>query len=111
MAVGVLEEYSYLFSRNRPSGAGTRCYIRATANPGGIGHGWVKARFITPAPPMTPIRETVRVRYPDGHEEEKQKSRIFVPSTVFDNEILLRNDPEYLTRLAILPEAEKKALL
>lgn len=105
------EEYSYLFSRNRPSGAGTRCYIRATANPGGIGHGWVKARFITPAPPMTPIRETVRVRYPDGHEEEKQKSRIFVPSTVFDNEILLRNDPEYLTRLAILPEAEKKALL
>ncbi len=105
------EEYSYLFSRNRPSGAGTRCYIRATANPGGVGHGWVKARFITPAPPMTPIRETVKVRYPDGHEEERQKSRIFVPSTVFDNEILLQNDPAYLTRLAALPEAEKKALL
>ena len=45
------DEYSYLFSRNRPNGAGTRCYIRAQANPGGIGHGWVKERFITPAPP------------------------------------------------------------
>lgn len=35
------EEYSYLFSRNRPNGPGTRCYIRAQANPGGVGHGWV----------------------------------------------------------------------
>ncbi len=105
------EEYSYLFSRNRPSGAGTRCYMRATANPGGIGHGWVKARFITPAPPMTPLSETVKVRYPDGHEETRCRRRIFVPSTVFDNTILLENDPDYLTRLATLPEAEKKALL
>lgn len=30
------EEYTYLFSRNRPNGAGTRVYMRATANPGGI---------------------------------------------------------------------------
>ena len=105
------EEYSYLFSRNRPNGPGTRVYIRATANPGGIGHGWVKERFITPAPPMQTIWETVRVRFPDGHEEERKKSRIFVPSTVFDNEILLRNDPDYLTRLASMPEQERKALL
>ena len=105
------DEYSYLFSRNRPSGAGTRCYMRAQANPGGIGHGWVKERFITPAPPMTTIWETVKVRFPDGHEEERRKSRIFVPSTIFDNKILLQNDPEYLTRLASLPDAERAALL
>ena len=37
------DEYSYVMSRNRPSGPGTRVYIRATANPGGVGHGWVKA--------------------------------------------------------------------
>ena len=43
------EEYSYLMSRNRPTGSGTRVYLRATTNPGGVGHGWVKARFITPA--------------------------------------------------------------
>ena len=105
------EEYSYLFSRNRPGGPGTRCYIRATANPGGIGHGWVKERFITPAPPMKTVWESVKVRFPDGREEVRRRSRIFVPSTVFDNTILLRNDPDYLTRLATLPEAERKALL
>ncbi len=105
------EEYSYLFSRNRPNGPGTRCYIRATANPGGVGHGWVKARFITSAPPMTTMWDRMAVRYPDGQEEVRHRSRIFVPSTVFDNRILLDNDPDYLGRLAALPAAERKALL
>lgn len=105
------DEYIYLSSRNRPNGAGTRCYIRSTANPGGIGHGWVKERFITAADPMTTIWESVQVNHPDGRSETKHRSRIFVPSSVFDNKILLDNDPEYLTRLASLPEAERKALL
>ena len=105
------DEYSYLFSRNRPSGPGTRCYMRAQANPGGIGHGWVKERFITPAPPMTTIWDDIVIRHPNGTEEHRKKSRIFVPSTVFDNKILLANDPEYLTRLASMPEAERNALL
>ena len=105
------DEYSYLFSRNRPNGPGTRCYMRAQANPGGVGHGWVKERFITPAPPMTTIWDDVIIRFPDGHEELRRKARIFVPSTIFDNKILLQNDPEYLTRLASMPEAEKQALL
>ena len=105
------DEYIYLSSRNRPNGAGTRCYIRATANPGGIGHGWVKERFITAAEPMTTIWEKVQVQHPDGKTDTKYRSRIFVPSSVFDNQILLDNDPEYLTRLASLPEAERKALL
>lgn len=105
------EEYSYLFSRNRPNGPGTRCYMRGQANPGGVGHGWVKERFITPAKPMETIWEQVKIRYPDGKEETRWKSRIFVPSTVFDNKILLQNDPEYLTRLASMPEQERNALL
>jgi len=105
------DEYSYLFSRNRPNGPGTRCYMRATANPGGIGHGWVKERFITPAPAMTTMWEDVKIRFPNGREETRRKSRIFVPSTVFDNPQLLQNDPDYITRLAALPEAEKNALL
>jgi hypothetical protein len=37
--------------------------------------------------------------------------RIFVPSTVFDNKILLENDPNYIANLGMLPEAEMKALL
>lgn len=105
------EEYTYLFSRNRPNGAGTRVYIRATANPGGIGHGWVKERFITAGKPMETIWDKVEVRYPDGHTEKRWKSRIFVPSSVFDNKILLENDPGYLDKLAAMPEADRNALL
>ena len=33
------EEYSYMMSRNRPTGPGTRVYLRATTNPGGVGPG------------------------------------------------------------------------
>ncbi len=105
------EEYNYLFSRNRPNGPGTRVYIRATANPGGIGHGWVKERFITATSPMKTIWSDVDIVFPDGHTETKRKSRIFVPSSVFDNPALLTNDPNYIVRLASMPEAERNALL
>lgn len=106
-----LEEYMYLYSRNRPNGPGTRVYIRATTNPGGIGHGWVKERFITPVPPMTPMNTEVEVIQPDGEKVKMKRSRIFVPATVFDNKKLLENDPNYLANLAMMPEAEKNALL
>ena len=104
------EEYIYLSSRNRANGSGTRVYMRATANPGGIGHGWVKDRFITAAEPMTTIWEAENISH-EGNNETRYRSRIFVPSSVFDNKILLENDPDYLTRLASMPEAERKALL
>ena len=93
------EEYSYLMSRNRPTGPGTRVYLRATTNPGGVGHGWVKARFITPAPPGTPIVEEYPVRMPDGTEKKLKRARVFIPSSVFDNPALLENDPDYLAAL------------
>lgn len=105
------DEYSYMFSRNRPNGAGTRVYIRATCNPGGIGHGWVKERFITAAPPMTPIEESYTVKTPRGKTITMKRRRVFVPSTVFDNQILLDNNPEYLASLSMMPEAERNALL
>ena len=105
------EEYSYMFSRNRPNGPGTRVYIRSTANPGGIGHGWVKERFITAAPAMQPIREEITWREPDGTQHSREQARIFVPSSVFDNPALLQNDPDYVQRLAAMPEAERRALL
>ncbi len=105
------EEYIYLASRNRPNGPGTRCYMRATCNPGNVGHGWVKERFVSAAEPMTTIWEEVEIIEPSGLIRKEYKSRIFIPSTVFDNQILLNNDPQYLVRLASMPEAERKALL
>ena len=105
------EEYIYLKSRNRPNGPGTRVYMRDTANPGGVGHGWVKERFITSGEPLQTVWEKVVIVHPDGHAETQWMSRTFVPSTVFDNKILLQNDPQYLARLASLPEKERNALL
>ena len=106
-----LSQYTYLMSRNRPVGPGTRVYLRATANPGGVGHGWVKERFIDAAPPMTPITSEYNVQQPGGGVITLKRKRIFVPSTVFDNQELLKNDPNYLATLAMLPEAERNALL
>lgn len=105
------EEYEYLKSRNRPNGPGTRVYMRATANPGGVGHGWVKDRFITASAPMTTIREEASWVDPAGQTHTGEQSRIFVPSSVFDNQILMHNDPMYVQRLASMPEAERNALL
>ncbi len=105
------EEYLYLFSRCRPNGPGTECYVRATANPGGIGHQWVKDRFVTISEPNKTVWQTTSIETPEGKTIRKRLSRIFIPSRVFDNQALLDNDPNYLARLAALPEAEKNALL
>ncbi|MDI9506551.1 MAG: terminase family protein [Bacillota bacterium] len=104
-------EYSFMFSRNRPAGPGTFVGMRGTTNPGGVGHGWVKNRFITAAPPMTPIVEEVEVGLPEGGTKRMTRSRLFVPATVFDNRALLTNDPGYLANLGMLPEAERNAQL
>lgn len=105
------EEYFYMFSRNRPGDSGMRTYIRATTNPGGIGHSWVKARFIDPAPPNNRICETLHVHNLDGTASSFTRDRIFIPSSVFDNYVLMQNSPQYIASLAQLPDAEKRALL
>ena len=105
------EEYSYMFSRNRPNGPGTRVYIRSTANPGGVGHGWVKERFITAAPPFQTIWDDVSWADPDGKEHHEKRSRVFIQATIFDNQRLLANNPGYIASLASLPQAERDALL
>lgn len=103
-------QYEYLKSRNRPNGPGTKVYIRSTANPGGVGHGWVKERFVTAGEPGKTKTDVLKVVTPEG-EVYKAQSRVYIPASVFDNKKLLENDAEYVTRLFALPEAEKKALL
>jgi hypothetical protein len=102
----LLEEYMFLMSRCRPRAAGQRSYMRSQGNPGGIGHGWVKNRFVSAAAPYTRIWEPLEI---EG--KIMLRDRVFIPATVFDNRILLQNDPNYIATLAMLPEAEKKALL
>lgn len=105
------DEYSYMFSRNRAKGPGTEVYMRATGNPGGIGHGWVKQRFVTVAPPMTPVKKRLEIIMPTGEKVTKWRHRIFVPAKLTDNQKLMENDPNYMLNLAMLPQREKEALL
>ena len=59
------------------SAAGVPVLFRASANPGGPGHGWVKERYI------------------DVDTDE----RIFIPSKIQDNTPLMENDPGYIDRI------------
>ena len=105
------DEVEFLMSRNRPSGEGTRVYARYATNPGGIGHVYFKRKFIDPAPPGTRIVQRIRAQLPSGEEQVFTRTRMFVPSTVFDNAALLKNDPKYIANLAALPEQQRRQLL
>lgn len=70
------------------------CKYRQTANPGGPGHNWIKARYIDPAPPFTPFTAKLEI----GHNTAEVQ-RIFIPAKLSDNKILVENDPGYEDRL------------
>ena len=105
------DEYSYMYSRNRPSGKGTRVYRRATGNPGGVGHGWVKAYFVKAGKPYEPVKQVISVVDNKGALQSYTRDKIFIPSKVYDNQELLNADPNYIANLALLDEADREALL
>jgi hypothetical protein len=66
-------------------------YMRATTNPGGNGHQWVKKMFIDPSPANEPFWATNietgdTIRFPKGHSREGQPlfRRRFIPASLFD---------------------------
>jgi len=69
------------------STAGIRPQWRATCNPGGPGHHWVK-QWIIDLGPMRPCRDTTT-----------GLTRIFIPAKLSDNPALLAADPNYVSRL------------
>ena len=91
-------QYTYLISRVRGANSFPK-QIKSSTNPGGVGHIWVKERFIEPAPPNTEF------------VGEDGQTRIFIPSLLIDNHFLTERDPEYKNRLLALSESEQKALL
>lgn len=81
------------------SGSGVPVGMRLTGNPGGPGHNWVKKRYIDPNPAGYEIvTESCPVEI-DGEVREVSLSRVFIPSKLGDNMLLLRNDPTYVLRL------------
>jgi hypothetical protein len=67
----------YLMTRNRTSNDKWPVMFIAGTNPGGIGHGWVKKRFIDPVAPEVINRVTL----PDG----SYKTRVFIPAKLDDH--------------------------
>ncbi|MFZ5650139.1 MAG: terminase large subunit domain-containing protein [Bacillota bacterium] len=92
-------QYIYLFSRCRTKDGSIRCYIRSSSNPGGVGHSWVKARFVDNGP-FNVVTDAIT-----------GLTRCFIPSKVYDNKVLMQNDPDYIKRLLSLPEDDRRALL
>ena len=69
------------------SAHGVPCQFRASCNPGGPGHNWVKARYVDNGP------------YQIITDEETGMHRVFIPARIKDNPTLLANDPNYVNRL------------
>ena len=93
--------YTYMISRCR----GANPYpkgMKSSTNPGGVGHVWVKERFIDIGEP--------NVIHNCKLETGEEVTRIFIPSLVTDNKFMLEYDPDYIKRLDALPEKERKAL-
>lgn len=76
--------------------------LRLTANPGGVGHNWLKARYVEPAPALTP--HVAEMEMADGPPARVQ--RVYIPSTLDDNPVLAQNDPLYWQRVATAASSE-----
>lgn len=92
-------QYIYLSrTRCRSSSSRLPAIVRSATNPGNIGHAWVRDHFISPAPKNTIILD-----------KQTKLKRIFIQSFAEDNPYLMSNDPQYVSRLESLPEAERQA--
>lgn len=104
------EQYQYLRSRLRAAGKirdrlqelGLRPRMLLTANPGGVGHHWVKMRFVDPVPMGNRIFTT-----PPTLEDQNPGTRCYIPARATENPSL---NPEYIAQLNRLPENLRAAL-
>lgn len=103
--------WRYMISRCR-SAAGVPCYMRATANPGGVGHAWIKTRFVDGFEPYKVHRVLTTAGIGAGSTAtlRNDSTRCFIPSLLEDNPTLMRNDPGYQERLKLLPGHLYRAL-
>ena len=109
--------WNYMRSRLRSTATDLPVYMRATTNPGGRGHHWVKKMFIDPAPANKAFEardlETGEVlRYPAGHEKAGKPlfKRRFIPARLSDNPYLATQG-DYEAMLLSLPEQQRRQLL
>ena len=109
--------WNYMRSRLRTTDPTLPIYMRATTNPGGSGHGWVKRMFIDPAPANTKfvakdLDSGEDLVFPEGHEKagEPLFYRRFIPASLKDNPYLMEGG-QYEANLLSLPEMQRRQLL
>jgi hypothetical protein len=90
--------WNYLASRLRTTDSEITPYMRCTANPGGVGAGWVKKRYISPSMPN------------DSFVGDDGITRKFIPARLNDNPYLAE-DGRYEQMLKSLPPTQRKQLL
>jgi hypothetical protein len=96
-------QYEYLtFSRCRTSSIDLPAIVRAGTNPGNIGHGYFRDRFVKPAKDGNIVLRETRPKI-------GTILRIFIPSKASDNIHLMQADPDYVNRMNRLPPAERAA--
>lgn len=105
-----LEEFTesqvrFIMAQNRTSDPSIRCCVRATANPGGIGHWWIKRKFID----GKKSRETHSESFGEYDGKRLFRTSVYIPATIYDNPTGLAANPQYLAFLRSLPEQERKA--
>tara|TARA_Y100000310_G_scaffold58490_1_gene53784 strand:- start:1130 stop:2395 length:1266 start_codon:yes stop_codon:yes gene_type:complete len=93
------ENYVKLIASCRSTVPGIPAQVFCTANPGNMGHEWVKERF------RCDEKETW---YKGFIDPDTQRSRVFIHATVDDNPELQKHDPEYIKWLDGLPETLRK---
>ena len=109
--------WNYMRSRLRSTAPDLPVYMRATTNPGGPGHQWVRKMFIVPSPPgksfwATDVDTGQTLVYPDGHSKAGQPlfKRRFIPAKLSDNPHLASSG-DYEAMLLSLPEMQRRQLL
>jgi hypothetical protein len=99
----VPEVYLKLMSCNRSSNPNIPKKYRATCNPSGPGHAWVKMRFIEQIQEGRILRESMTLELPDSDGNliptEVEITRTHLFSSLNENKTLLRADPLYKAKL------------
>jgi hypothetical protein len=86
-----LDAYRLMLACLRSSRGVEHLQMRMTANPGGPGHHSIKHEFIDPAPAGYQLLEG---------------RKMFIPSKLTDNKILMAKDPGYIERLKLVGSPE-----
>lgn len=98
--------YDYLKTRLRAKlSSGIKTIVRCTANPGGVGHSWVKAYFVDPNPQGG---RYVRKIYSETLHEYQDRVVEFIPARATDNPHISK---DYIYELEQKPLALRRALL